>query len=48
MAEFLIHLFKQRLQLTCIIDSKLKLTPFHNVNSPLAAPVTSRRPSGTH
>lgn len=26
--------------------SKLKVRPFHNVNSPLEAPVTSRLPSG--
>ena len=34
--------------LTWRIDSKLKLVPFQSVNSPLCAPVTSRRPSGTH
>ncbi|KAI4786857.1 hypothetical protein KUCAC02_036847 [Chaenocephalus aceratus] len=28
--------------------SKLKVSPFHRVNSPLEAPVTSRRPSGVH
>jgi len=26
--------------------SKLKVRPFHSVNSPLDAPVTRRRPSG--
>lgn len=26
--------------------SKLNVSPFHNVNSPELAPVTSRRPSG--
>lgn len=26
--------------------SKLKVNPFHNVNSPELAPVTKRRPSG--
>lgn len=28
--------------------SKLKVSPFHRVNSPLEAPVTRRRPSGVH
>lgn len=28
--------------------SKLKPMPFHNVNSPLLDPVSSRRPSGVH
>lgn len=28
--------------------SKLKVRPFHRVNSPLEAPVTRRRPSGVH
>lgn len=28
--------------------SKLKVNPFHNVNSPVEAPVTRRRPSGVH
>lgn len=31
---------------TCRIVSKLKVRPFHKVNSPLDAPVTRRRPSG--
>lgn len=34
--------------LTCIIVSKWKLIPFHNVNSPLDDPVSSRLPSGVH
>ncbi len=33
---------------TCMIVSKLKPMPFHNVNSPLLDPVSSRRPSGVH
>ena len=33
---------------TCKIVSKLNVSPFHRVNSPLEAPVTSRRPSGVH
>ena len=33
---------------TCNIVSKLKVSPFHKVNSPLDAPVTRRRPSGVH
>lgn len=28
--------------------SKLKVSPFHKVNSPLEAPVTNRLPSGVH
>src|SRR5262249_2720700 len=32
----------------CRIVSKLKLLPFHRVNSPEAAPVSSRLPSGVH
>ena len=28
--------------------SKLNVRPFHNVNSPLEAPVISRLPSGVH
>lgn len=31
---------------TCRIVSKLNVRPFHNVNSPLEAPVTRRLPSG--
>ena len=34
--------------LTCKIVSKLKVSPFHKVNSPLDAPVTNLRPSGVH
>lgn len=30
------------------IVSKLKVSPFHNVNSPEVEPVSSRRPSGVH
>lgn len=33
---------------TCKMVSKLKVSPFHKVNSPLDAPVTRRRPSGVH
>lgn len=33
---------------TCNIVSKLKVSPFHKVNSPLEAPVTNRLPSGVH
>ena len=33
---------------TCKMVSKLKVSPFHRVNSPLEAPVTRRRPSGVH
>lgn len=33
---------------TCKIVSKLNVSPFHSVNSPELAPVTSRRPSGVH
>lgn len=33
---------------TCKIVSKLNVSPFHRVNSPLDAPVTSRLPSGVH
>lgn len=33
---------------TCKMVSKLKVSPFHSVNSPLEAPVTRRRPSGVH
>ena len=33
---------------TCKIVSKLKVNPFHRVNSPLEAPVINRRPSGVH
>lgn len=33
---------------TCKMVSKLKVSPFHKVNSPLEAPVTSRLPSGVH
>ena len=32
--------------ITCKIVSKLKVSPFHSVNSPEEAPVTRRRPSG--
>lgn len=32
----------------CNIVSKLKVSPFHKVNSPLDAPVTKRLPSGVH
>ena len=32
--------------LTCRMVSKLKVSPFQRVNSPLEAPVMSRRPSG--
>lgn len=31
-----------------MIVSKLKVKPFHKVNSPLEAPVNSRFPSGVH
>jgi len=31
---------------TCRIVSKLNVSPFHNVNSPLEAPVIRRLPSG--
>ncbi len=34
--------------LTWRMVSKLNVSPFHNVNSPLDAPVTSLRPSGVH
>lgn len=34
--------------ITCKIVSKLKVSPFQRVNSPLDAPVTRRRPSGVH
>lgn len=34
--------------LTCKIVSKLNVSPFHNVNSPELAPVTSLLPSGVH
>lgn len=33
-------------ELTCKIVSKLKVRPFHKVNSPELAPVINRRPSG--
>lgn len=33
---------------TCKIVSKLNVSPFHRVNSPLDAPVIKRRPSGVH
>lgn len=33
---------------TCKMVSKLNVSPFHRVNSPLEAPVTRRRPSGVH
>jgi hypothetical protein len=33
---------------TCNIVSKLKVSPFHRVNSPLEAPVTNLLPSGVH
>lgn len=33
---------------TCNMVSKLKVSPFHKVNSPLEAPVTNRLPSGVH
>lgn len=33
-------------ELTCKIVSKLKVSPFHKVNSPELAPVINRRPSG--
>ncbi len=33
---------------TCKIVSKLNVSPFHKVNSPLEAPVMSLRPSGVH
>lgn len=33
---------------TCRMVSKLNVSPFHRVNSPLEAPVTRRRPSGVH
>ena len=32
----------------CRIVSKLKVKPFHNVNSPLVEPVNIRRASGVH
>lgn len=32
----------------CKIVSKLKVRPFHSVNSPLVEPVRTRRPSGVH
>ena len=34
--------------ITWRIVSKLKVSPFHRVNSPLEAPVINRRPSGVH
>ena len=34
------------LSCACRIVSKLKVSPFQSVNSPLEAPVISRRPSG--
>lgn len=37
-----------RWRFTCKMVSKLKVSPFHRVNSPLEAPVTRRRPSGVH
>lgn len=36
------------LAFTCKMVSKLKVRPFHSVNSPLEAPVTRRLPSGVH
>mmetsp|Transcript_10763 Transcript_10763/g.39534 ORF Transcript_10763/g.39534 Transcript_10763/m.39534 type:complete len:244 (+) Transcript_10763:351-1082(+) len=32
----------------CRMVSKLNVRPFHSVNSPVCAPVSSRRPSGVH
>lgn len=37
-----------KINLTCNMVSKLKVKPFHNVNSPELAPVTSLLPSGVH
>lgn len=37
-----------KITVTCNIVSKLKVSPFHKVNSPLEAPVTKRLPSGVH
>lgn len=39
---------KERAHYTCKIVSKLKVSPFHSVNSPELAPVTKRLPSGVH
>lgn len=45
--ENLLYMYTCKLH-TCNIVSKLNVSPFHRVNSPLDAPVTRRRPSGVH
>ena len=45
--EDLLYMYSCKVH-TCNIVSKLKVSPFHKVNSPLDAPVTRRRPSGVH
>lgn len=48
MPEWQNCIVRTALSCACNMVSKLKVRPFHSVNSPLVDPVKTRRPSGVH